>query len=136
MAIRRLPLPGRRIDEREANDGSETDCAGWPSGSRRSASPCWRCRPWRSRRRRQGRREATFLTSQGAAWLGGAIGAGLAIMGGAAGIGRIGGSAVESMARQPAAAGQISTAMIITAAMIEGATLFAVVVGMLAVLKA
>jgi len=79
---------------------------------------------------------ATFLTSQGAAWLGGAIGAGLAIMGGAAGIGRIGGSAVESMARQPAAAGQISTAMIITAAMIEGATLFAVVVGMLAVLKA
>jgi len=78
---------------------------------------------------------ATFLTSNGAAWLGGAIGAGLAIMGGAAGIGRIGGSAVESMARQPAAAGQISTAMIITAAMIEGATLFAVVVGMMAVLK-
>jgi F-type H+-transporting ATPase subunit c len=80
--------------------------------------------------------EATFLTSQGAAAIGGAIGAGLAIIGGAAGIGRIGGSAVESMARQPAAAGQISTAMIITAAMIEGATLFAVVVGMLAVLKA
>ena len=79
---------------------------------------------------------ATFLSNNGAAWLGGAIGAGLAIMGGAAGIGRIGGSAVESMARQPAAAGQISTAMIITAAMIEGATLFAVVVGMLAVLKA
>jgi F-type H+-transporting ATPase subunit c len=78
---------------------------------------------------------ATFLTSNGAAWLGGAIGAGLAIMGGAAGIGRIGGSAVESMSRQPAAAGQISTAMIITAAMIEGATLFAVVVGMMAVLK-
>jgi F-type H+-transporting ATPase subunit c len=80
--------------------------------------------------------QATFLSSQGAAWLGGAIGAGLAIMGGAAGIGRIGGSAVESMARQPGAAGQINTAMIITAAMIEGATLFAVVVGMLAVLKA
>jgi F-type H+-transporting ATPase subunit c len=79
---------------------------------------------------------ATFLTSLGAGWFGGAIGAGLAIIGGAAGIGRIGGSAVESMARQPAAAGQISTAMIITAAMIEGATLFAVVVGMLAVLKA
>jgi len=79
--------------------------------------------------------KATFLTSNGAAWLGGAIGAGLAIMGGAAGIGRIGGSAVESMARQPGAAGQISTAMIITAAMIEGATLFAVVVGMMAVLK-
>ena len=79
--------------------------------------------------------EKTLITSNGAGWLGGAIGAGLAIMGGAAGIGRIGGSAVESMARQPAAAGQISTAMIITAAMIEGATLFAVVVGLMAVLK-
>jgi F-type H+-transporting ATPase subunit c len=78
----------------------------------------------------------TTLTSNGAAWLGGSIGAGLAIIGGGAGIARIGGSAVESMARQPSAAGQISTAMIITAAMIEGATLFAVVVGMLAVLKA
>jgi F-type H+-transporting ATPase subunit c len=79
---------------------------------------------------------ARGITSSGLAWLGGALGAGLAIMGGAAGIGRIGGSAVESIARQPAAAGQISTAMIITAAMIEGATLFAVVVGMMAVLKA
>ena len=79
--------------------------------------------------------KATWLPANGLGWLGGAIGAGLAIIGGAAGIGRIGGSAVESMARQPAAAGQISTAMIITAAMIEGATLFAVVVGMMAVLK-
>jgi len=76
----------------------------------------------------------TFLTTDGARKLGGAIGAGLAIMGGGAGIGRIGGSAVESMARQPEAAGQISTAMIITAAMIEGATLFGVVVGLMAVL--
>ena len=80
--------------------------------------------------------EAGGITSNGVAWLGGAVGAGLAIVGGAAGIGRIGGSAVESIARQPSAAGQISTAMIITAAMIEGATLFAVVVGLLAVLKA
>lgn len=77
---------------------------------------------------------ATFLTTDGAKKLGGAIGAGLVIMGGAAGIGRIGGSAVESMARQPEAAGRINMAMIITAAMIEGATLFGVVVGMLAVL--
>jgi F-type H+-transporting ATPase subunit c len=66
--------------------------------------------------------------------LGGAIGAGLVMMGGGAGIGRIGGSAVESMARQPEAAGQISTAMIITAALIEGATLFALVITLLAVL--
>lgn len=75
---------------------------------------------------------ATFLSTKGAGKLGGAIGAGLVVMGGAAGIGRIGGSAVESMARQPEVAGQISTGMIITAAMIEGATLFAVVVGLLA----
>lgn len=78
--------------------------------------------------------QATFLTTDGARKLGGAIGAGLVIMGGAAGIGRVGSSAVESMARQPEVAGQISTGMIITAAMIEGATLFAVVVGLLAVL--
>ncbi|HOO17412.1 MAG TPA: ATP synthase F0 subunit C [Phycisphaerae bacterium] len=64
--------------------------------------------------------------------LGAGIGAGLVLIGGAAGIGRIGGSAVESMARQPESAGTINTAMIITAAMIEGATLFGVVVAMLA----
>ena len=74
----------------------------------------------------------TLLSDAGAGNLGGGIGVGLVIMGGAAGIGRIGGSAVESMARQPEAAGQISNAMIITAALIEGATLFAVVVGLLA----
>ena len=73
-----------------------------------------------------------FLTADGAGRLGGAIGAGLVIMGGAAGIGRIGGSAVESMARQPEVAGSINTAMIITAALIEGATLFAVIVCLLA----
>ena len=64
--------------------------------------------------------------------LGAGIGAGLVLMGGAAGIGRIGGSAVESMARQPEASGSINMAMIITAAMIEGATLFGVVVCLLA----
>src|SRR6185436_11310027 len=76
-----------------------------------------------------GGEQSYFLTTDGARKLGGAIGAGLAIIGGA---GRIGGSAVESMARQPEASGQINTAMIITAALIEGATLFAVVVGLLA----
>jgi len=63
---------------------------------------------------------------------GAAVGADLVIIGAGIGIGRIGGSAVESIARQPEAAGQISTAMIITAALIEGAMLFAVVVGLLA----
>ena len=76
-----------------------------------------------------------FFPGTTAANLGGAIGAGLVVMGGAAGIGRIGGSAVESMARQPEASGSISTAMIITAAMIEGATLFAVLGCFLASIK-
>lgn len=78
---------------------------------------------------------SAFFPGSSASHLGGAIGAGLVVMGGAAGIGRIGGSAVESMARQPEAAAGISTAMIITAAMIEGATLFGVLVGLLATFK-
>ncbi|MCL2330559.1 MAG: ATP synthase F0 subunit C [Phycisphaerae bacterium] len=64
--------------------------------------------------------------------LGGPIGAGLVIIGAAAGIGRIGGSAAESMARQPEASGQINTIALITAAMLEGAALFAIVVCLLA----
>ncbi len=62
---------------------------------------------------------------------GAAFGAGLVIIGAALGIGRIGGQAVESMARQPEAAGNIQTAMIIAAALIEGATFFALIVCML-----
>jgi F-type H+-transporting ATPase subunit c len=76
-----------------------------------------------------------LLENQGAAYLGGAIGAGLVIIGAAAGIGRIGSAASESMARQPEAAGSINTIALITAAMLEGATLFAVVVCLLAVGK-
>ncbi|QOJ04999.1 MAG: ATP synthase F0 subunit C [Planctomycetia bacterium] len=76
-----------------------------------------------------------WLDDKGAAYLGAAIGAGLVIMGGAAGIGRIGSSATESMARQPEASGSINGAALILAAMIEGATLFAVVVCLLGVLK-
>ncbi len=63
--------------------------------------------------------------------LGPAVGAGLVILGAAFGIGRIGGQAVESMARQPEVAGNIQTAMIISAALIEGATFFALIVCML-----
>jgi len=61
-----------------------------------------------------------------------AIGAGLAVIGGGLGIGLVGKSAVESIARQPGPAGKIQTNMILAAALIEGATLFAVVVGFLA----
>ena len=79
--------------------------------------------------------QGSFFPGKTAANLGGAIGAGLVVMGGAAGIGRIGGSAVESMARQPEASGSINIAMIITAAMIEGATLFAVLGCFIAAVK-
>jgi F-type H+-transporting ATPase subunit c len=61
-----------------------------------------------------------------------AIGAGLAVVGGGIGIGLVGKGAVESIARQPEASGKIQINMILAAALIEGATLFAVVVGFLA----
>ncbi len=60
-----------------------------------------------------------------------AIGAGLAVIGAGLGIGRIGGQAMDAIARQPEAAGKIQTAMIIAAALIEGAALFAIVVAMM-----
>ena len=62
------------------------------------------------------------------AMLGAGIGAGLAVIGAGLGIGRIGGQAVEGMARQPEAAGRIQTAGLILAALIEGVALFAIVV--------
>ena len=58
----------------------------------------------------------------------GAIGAGVTLIGAGYGIGKIGSAAVESMARQPEVAGQIQTAMIIAAALIEGVTFFALIV--------
>jgi F-type H+-transporting ATPase subunit c len=57
--------------------------------------------------------------------LAGPIGAGLVIIGAAFGIARLAAAALESMARQPEVAGQIQTAMIIAAALIEGATFYA-----------
>ncbi len=60
-----------------------------------------------------------------------AIGAGLAVIGAGIGIGRIGGSAMDGIARQPEAASKIQTAMIIAAALVEGVALFGVVVALL-----
>ena len=67
---------------------------------------------------------------------GGAIGAGLAAIGAGIGIGQIGKGAVESIARQPEASNDIRANMILTAAFVEGVALFAVIAGILAVLKA
>ncbi len=64
---------------------------------------------------------------------GAAFGAGLIIIGAGLGIGRIGASAVESMARQPEMAGNIQTAMIISAALIEGVTFFGLIISIIVV---
>lgn len=68
-------------------------------------------------------------------YLGGAIGAGLAAIGAGIGIGKIGQSAMEGIARQPEASGDIRTTMIIAAALVEGVALFAAVICLLVVLK-
>lgn len=62
---------------------------------------------------------------------GAAIGAGIAVIGAALGIGKIGASAMESIARQPEAASNIRSSMILVAALIEGAALFAIIACML-----
>ena len=63
-----------------------------------------------------------------------AIGAGLAVLGAGLGIGRIGGSAMDAIARQPEASGDIRANMILAAALVEGAAFFAMVIGLLAIL--
>ncbi|MFZ5468660.1 MAG: ATP synthase F0 subunit C [Myxococcota bacterium] len=64
------------------------------------------------------------------------IGAGIAIIGAGSGIGKLAAAAMEGTARQPSAGGDIRTTMIIAAALIEGATLFALVVCILLAVKA
>jgi F-type H+-transporting ATPase subunit c len=63
---------------------------------------------------------------------GGAIGAGLGAIGAGIGIGQIGKGALEAIARQPEASNDIRANMILTAALVEGVALFAVIVGILA----
>jgi F-type H+-transporting ATPase subunit c len=63
--------------------------------------------------------------------LGAGRGAGVAVVGAGIGIGRVGGQAVEGMARQPEMAARIQTAALIFAALVEGAALFAIVVSFL-----
>jgi F-type H+-transporting ATPase subunit c len=63
-----------------------------------------------------------------------AIGAGLAAIAAGIGIGKIGASALESIARQPEASGDLRGNMILAAALVEGAAFFAMVIGLLAIL--
>ncbi len=72
---------------------------------------------------------AAANNEKGLAMIGAGIAAGGAVIGAGIGIGQIGGSAVEGMARQPEAAGRIQTAALIFAALVEGAALFGVVIG-------
>lgn len=64
--------------------------------------------------------------------LGAALGAAVAAIGAGLGIGKIGSSAMEAIARQPEAAGEIRSSMIVIAALVEGVALFAVIVAALA----
>ena len=80
--------------------------------------------------------DVTAASPRGLMAVGAGLGAGLAVIGAGIGIGRIGGQAVEGMARQPEAAGRIQTAALIFAALIEGVALFGVVVGLMISLKA
>ncbi|MGA2582696.1 MAG: ATP synthase F0 subunit C [Tepidisphaeraceae bacterium] len=72
-----------------------------------------------------------LISDKGIAVGGAAIGMGLAVIGAGRGIGQIGGQAVEGIARQPEAAGRISTNMLIAAALVEGVAFAAIVLGFL-----
>ena len=73
-----------------------------------------------------------LVAAQALAALGAALGAGIAAIAAGFGIGKIGSSAMEAIARQPEAAGDIRSNMIVIAALVEGVALFAVIVCVLA----
>lgn len=72
-----------------------------------------------------------LLAADAVAKLGAAIGGGIAVIGAGLGIGRIGGNAMDAMARQPEKLGNIQTAMIIAAALVEGVAFFAIIISIL-----
>ena len=73
-----------------------------------------------------------ILAAEALVGLGASIGAGIAAIAAGIGIGKIGSSAMEAIARQPEAAGDIRSNMIVIAALVEGVALFAVIVCVLA----
>jgi F-type H+-transporting ATPase subunit c len=75
------------------------------------------------------------MEGSGFAYLAAGFGAALTVIGGAFGIGKLASSAMEASGRQPEAAGDIRTSMIIAAALIEGISLFALVICILLALK-
>ena len=75
------------------------------------------------------------MTSVALGYLAAGLGAGLAVLGAALGIGRLAAAALEGSARQPEASGDIRTTMIIAAALIEGAAFFGLIVCILMAIK-
>ena len=75
------------------------------------------------------------MNPQAFAYIAAGLGAGLTIIGGAAGIGRLAASAMDGIARQPNAAGDIRGAMIVAAGLIEGVTFFSLIVTILLAIK-
>jgi F-type H+-transporting ATPase subunit c len=75
------------------------------------------------------------MDSMAVSYFAAGIGAGLTIIGGAAGIGKLAAAAMEGIARQPNAAGDIRGAMIVAAGLIEGVTFFALIVTIILAIK-
>ena len=73
-----------------------------------------------------------LLAADAVAKLGAAVGGGLAAIGAGIGIGKIGGQAMDAMARQPEKMGGLRSSMIIAAALVEGVAFFAVIIALLA----
>lgn len=76
---------------------------------------------------------SSLLLAAEVAKMGGALGAGIAVIGAGLGIGRIGGQAMDAMTRQPEKIGDLRSSMIIAAALVEGVAFLAVIVALLAV---
>ncbi len=74
-----------------------------------------------------------LLAADALAKLGAAIGASFAAIGAGIGIGRIGGQAMDAMARQPEKMGDLRSSMIVAAALVEGVAFFAVIIAILAI---
>ena len=73
----------------------------------------------------------SLLLAAETAKLGAAIGAGIAAVGAGLGIGRIGGQAMDAIARQPEKIGDLRSSMIIAAALVEGVAFFAAIIALL-----
>ncbi|MFQ9995823.1 MAG: ATP synthase F0 subunit C [Hoylesella buccalis] len=73
-----------------------------------------------------------LLAADAVAKLGAAIGGGISVIGAGIGIGRIGGNAMDAMARQPEKMGDLRSSMIIAAALIEGAAFLSIIIALLA----